>query len=153
MRKVAVVIALVTGLGLLSPPVMAASELASARVSIVPAININEEAEIDFGQLSNIDGTCYMSSGGTLSGTTGMDCVGSQAPGVFSISGLIGAVINISVTQGSIDGVTFDPVIDGELSRTLANGSTTVTILGSLTLNNALDGDKNISYTFTANYE
>lgn len=153
MRKLVLLVALVEALCLLSQPALAASELASARVSIVPAINISEETEIDFGQLSNIDGTCFMSSDGTLSGTTGMDCVGSQAPGVFSISGLSGAVINISVSQGSIDGVTFDPVIDGELSRTLEGGSTTVTILGSLTLNNALDGDKNITYTFTANYE
>lgn len=153
MRKVALLVVLAEGLCLLSQPVIAASELASARVSIVPAINISEDAEIDFGQLSNIDGTCYMSNDGSLSGTTGMDCVGNQAPGVFSISGLNGAVINISVSQGSIDGVTFNPVIDGELSRTLEGGSTTVTILGSLTLNNALDGEKNISYTFTANYE
>ncbi len=151
-KRQAVFLLLVGG-SCLNQSVLAASEIGNARVQIVPAININQESEIDFGQLSNVDGTCIMSSGGSLSGTAGMDCAGDQVPGVFSISGANGAVISLSVTQGSTDGVVFNPVIDGSISRTLANGLTTVTILGSLILNNAIDGDKNISYTLTANYE
>ncbi len=138
---------------MLSSAVMAANEIATARVQIVPAINITEQTEIDFGTLSNIDGTCTMSSGGSLSGTAGMECAGDEVPGQFNISGLDGAVISLSVTQGFSQGVTFQPVIDGSNSRTLEGGVTTVVILGSLTLNNAQDGEQNISYTLTANYE
>lgn len=133
--------------------VLAVSEIASARVEIVPAINISEENEIDFGRISNVDGTCIMSAGGSLNGSAGMECTGSQTPGEFLVSGLSGAVLSISVTQGSIDGVTFNPTLPNGSSITLIGGSQRVTILGSIQLADAIEGNKNITYTFTANYQ
>lgn len=134
-------------------PVLAATELASAHVEIVPAIDISEQNQIDFGTLSNIDGICTMSAGGTLSGSAGMDCSGAQTPGLFTISGLDGATVNISVSQGNSGGITFIPTLLGGGNRSLDGGSINVTVLGSLELNNASEGEKDISYTLTANYE
>ena len=133
--------------------VKAATEVANARVQIVPAINISQDTEVDFGTLNNVNGTCAMSVGGDLSGTSGMDCAGTQTPGQFTIGGASGSVVTIAVTQGQLGGVTFNPVIAGSNSRTLEEGSTTVTVIGNVVLQDATDGDKNISYTFTANYE
>lgn len=137
----------------ISSTTFAANEIGNARVKIVPAIQIDEETEVDFGLLSNIDGTCFMAADGSLSGSAGMDCIGNETPGVFSIRGASGAVINISATQGTIGGVTFNPVIAGNINRTLNDGSTTVTILGNLVLNGATEGTKVITYTLVANYE
>ena len=137
----------------LSSPLFAASELGNARVLLLPAIDISEESEVDFGQLSNVDGTCAMALDGSLSGSPGMDCVGNETPGVFAIRGADGAVLNISVSQGILGGITFNPVIAGNSQRTLENGSTTVTILGNLILSGAAEGTSIISYTLVANYE
>jgi len=123
-------------------------------VEIVSAITITEVEQIDFGQIINLDGTCTMSSGGSLSGTVGMGCTGSETPGSFDITGTSGAVVDVSVTAGAtIDGVTYNPNIDGALSRTLTGGSATINVIGNIQLNSASDGVKDIAYTFTANYQ
>lgn len=132
----------------------AADQVGNANVEIVSAITISEDTQIDFGQIINVNGTCTMASGGTLSGTAGMGCTGTETPGVFTISGTSGAVIDVVVTTGStVDGVTYNPVIDGSLTRTLTGGSATVNVIGNVVLNAATDGVKDIAYTFTANYQ
>lgn len=131
----------------------AANLAAHAKVVLLPAIQIDEQNEIDFGTLSNVDGTCQMAADGSLSGTEGMSCTGTETPGQFTISGQNDAIINLAVATGEAAGITFTPVIDGNSSRALENGSTQITILGSLTLNNASEGANTISYTLTANYE
>ena len=144
---------LFTGLQTFGMPVFSASELASARVSVVPAVTINQQAEIDFGQLNNVNGICTMSTGGALSGSEGMDCNGAETPGLFTVSGLNGAAVSISVSHGQLPGIAFTPQILGGASQVLVNGSIDVTVVGSLELNNTSDGDKNISYIISANYE
>jgi hypothetical protein len=49
--------------------------------------------------------------------------------------------------------VTYNPVVDGILTRTLSGGSTSVNVIGNIILSNATDGVKDIAYTFTANYQ
>ncbi len=138
---------------LLSAPVRAATEMGSARVEILPAINVSQLSEVDFGRIHNVDGTCVMTAQGALTGTAGMGCAGSETPGAFTISGGSGSLVVLSVSQGALDGVTFHPVIEGSLQRALVDGVTTVTVLGSLVVDGASEGVKQISYTFTANYQ
>jgi len=126
--------------------------VASANVEILPAIDIEQKTIIDFGQLRNTNGTCVMSSGGQLSGSGGMDCTGSETPGAFLVSGREDSMVNVSVSPGSVDGVFFEPLVDGGHSRSLTNGVSTVTVLGSLRIKDSTPGKKSISYTFTANY-
>ena len=138
----------------ISPSVIAADQSGNANVEIVSAITISEDTQIDFGQIINLDGTCTMSTGGALSGTAGMGCTGSETPATFTVSGTSGSVVDISVTAGaSVDGVSYAPVIDGLNTRTLVGGDATVDVVGSITLNSATDGIKDIAYTFTANYQ
>lgn len=133
---------------------LAADQAGNANVEIVSAITISEDTQIDFGQVINTDGTCNMASGGSLSGTAGMGCTGTETPAAFTITGTTGSVVDISVTAGAaIDGVTYNPVVDGILTRTLTGGSTSVNVIGNIVLSSATDGVKDIAYTFTANYQ
>ena len=143
----------ITGMATLPQPGLAASEVANARVEILPALGINQSTQVDFGQLHNANGSCSMDASGELSGPTEMACTGTRTPGVFTISGASGATIIVSTTQGSADGVTFEPIVAGGPSHLLDNGQATVTVAGSLVLESASEGIKNITYTFTANYQ
>lgn len=132
----------------------AADQAGNANVEIVSAIAISEDTQIDFGQIINNDGTCTMTTGGALSGTAGMGCTGTETPASFTVSGTSGAVVDISLTAGaSVDGVTYNPVLDGVATRTLSGGSATVAVIGNIVLASATDGVKDIAYTFTANYQ
>lgn len=137
-----------------SGAVLAADQAGNANVEIVSAILITETTQIDFGQIINIDGTCTMGTGGALSGTAGMGCTGTETAGTFSIAGTSGAVVDVSVSAGaSVDGVSYNPVVDGVLTRTLTGGAATVNVIGNIVLASATDGVKDIAYTFTANYQ
>ncbi len=132
----------------------AADEASNANVNIVTAITISEDTEIDFGTITNEDGTCTMASGGALTGSAGQSCTGTETPGSFTVSGTDGAVVDLVVTAGAaVDGVTYTPAIDGASTATLTGGNATVAVIGNLALSSATDGDKNIAYTFTANYQ
>lgn len=132
----------------------AADQAGNANVEIVSAIVITETTEIDFGQIINVDGTCTMATGGSLSGTAGMGCSGTETAGQFEIAGTSGATVDVSVTAGSaVDGVTYNPVIDGAATRTLTGGTADVNVIGNIVLSSATDGVKDIAYTFTANYQ
>ncbi len=79
----------------------AADQAGNANVEIVSAIVITETTQIDFGQIINIDGTCTMATGGSLSGTAGMGCTGTETAGVFNVAGTSAAVVDVSVTAGA----------------------------------------------------
>ncbi|WP_145999246.1 hypothetical protein [Oceanicoccus sp. KOV_DT_Chl] len=138
----------------LSTVATAADFSANANVEIVTAVSISEDTQIDFGILTNEDGTCTMASGGALTGSNGQSCTGTETPAAFTVDGTDGKVVDLSVTAGSaVDGVTYTPVIDGASTATLTGGSATVAVIGNLVLASATDGDKDIAYTFTANYQ
>lgn len=154
MKKVIVALSASIAVANFSSAANAADQSGNANVEIVSAITITEVAQIDFGQIINFDGTCTMASGGSLNGSVGMGCTGTETPGTFDITGTSGAVVDVSVTAGAtIDGVTYSPNIDGSSSRTLSGGTATVNVIGNIQLINATDGVKDIAYTFTTNYQ
>lgn len=126
-----------------------------AFVEIVENLSMSESQPLNFGSIENIDGTCIMASGGSLSGEGGQNCSGTSTPGEFTISGTANQniVVTVSSTGSSVDGVTFIPEIDGSSIRTLEGGNTSVTVIGQLSLSAATLGAKNIEYTITANYQ
>ncbi len=133
---------------------LATDQASNANVEIVTAIAISEDTQIDFGLLTNEDGTCTMASGGALTGSSGQSCTGSATPGSFTVTGTAGQVVDLTLTAGSaVGGVAYNPVVDGSSTPTLTAGSATVAVIGNLVLVSATDGDKDIAYTFTANYQ
>lgn len=135
-----------------SATTVAEPTIATAKVEILPALDVRQETAIDFGQIRNASGTCTMSASGTLSGTDGLECTGTETPGSFVVTGSANSVIDVSVTGGSEDGISFVPRIEGSNQRALTNGVAKIVILGSLELEQTSPGTKQISYTFTANY-
>lgn len=134
--------------------IFAAEQTGTANVEIVSALSITEETEVDFGQVVNVDGTCSMASGGVLSGTAGMGCTGTETAGVIRVDGTVNAFVDARVSPGpEVDGVTFIPRIDGKTNRKLSKGDAHFPIIGDIVLSNATDGEKDIPYIFTANYQ
>ena len=140
---------------LLSAPTSWALDwVASAKVIIVKSIDIASVTELDFGNISRLNGTCTMASSGGLSGSDGQDCTGTSSPGVFQLNGANNQSVILKVTAGaSVNGVSFSPKIDGDASLALTDGTASVQIIGDLILTDATLGEKNIAYTLTANYQ
>ena len=137
-----------------SPATFAAEQTGTANVEIVSALSITEETEVDFGQVVNVDGTCTMGSGGILSGSAGMGCTGRETRGIIRVDGTVNAYVDASVSAGpSVDGVSFTPRIDGKKTRILSKGDAHFPVIGDIILNGATDGEKDIPYIFTANYQ
>ncbi len=136
--------------------VSAASITGNANVNIISALSITETTEIDFGNIAAVDGTCTMDAAGSLSGSNAdLNCTGTATPATFTLSGEAAEAVDMSVTAGpAVGGVTFNPVIEGASTVTLdGSGGAAITVRGSLSLSSATVGDKDIAYTFTANYQ
>lgn len=139
---------------IVSSGALAADLTGTANVNLLAPLNLAETTQVDFGTIGSEDGTCTMASGGALTGSAGQSCSGTQTPGVFTVTGTDGQVIDVSATAGAaVDGVTFNPTIDGPATATLTGGSATINMIGNLVLSSATAGTKAISYTFTANYQ
>lgn len=121
----------------------------TANVMVLQTIDVTEVTELDFGKITDSDGTCQMASGGNLSGS----CSGSSVPAAFSITGSDGVNIQISVTPVTESGITFTPAVDGPSTISLSGGSTNINVVGTLQLNGATVGVKTLTYTLTAEYE
>jgi len=152
MKKLTLILA---ASALIAAQTVDADDLSStANVNLLSALSLAETTQVDFGTLVINDGTCTMATGGALSGAGGQTCSGTQQPGLFTITGTDGQTLDISASAGAaVDGVTFNPVIDGPATVTLSGGSATVDMIGNLVLSGATEGAKAISYTFTANYQ
>jgi len=131
-----------------------ASHAAKPGSSTPDPIIITAQNVLDFGTISDDDGTCTMDSSGLLSGTGSIICFGSGIPGSFSIAGQRNSWVTVSLIPGSsVDGVTFTPQLVENASLRIKSRNITATVVGTLTLNNALKGQKNLYYTLSINYE
>ncbi len=129
----------------------AVADTFQAAVTVLDTLAIAENTAVDFGTVTSTDGTCIMATGGALSGTNG--CTGTATPGAFTITGS-DVTVDLTVTAGAaVDGVTFAPAIDGSSSPTLSGGTTSVAVIGQLTLASATAGAKSIDFDLTANYQ
>jgi len=129
---------------------------ATANVLILETVDVTETTQIDFGKLTEEDGTCTMASGGGLTGSGGQLCTGTATPGDFGITGTDGETVAITVAAGSaVDGITYNPVLanSGTTTDTATLDAASVEVIGNLVLSSATTGAKTITYTFTADYQ
>ncbi|WP_101760119.1 hypothetical protein [Oceanicoccus sp. KOV_DT_Chl] len=118
------------------------------------AVSISANDELNFGMISNENGTCRMNDQGILSGLNGQTCMGTGTSASFQLSGTKYYSIFILVAGGSSNGVSLTPVIVGASSRVLDNkGKSTLNIVGDLVLNNVSEGSLSLSYSVSVNYE
>ena len=102
----------------------------------------------------NENGTCSMGNQGDLTGTGGQTCFGSGTRSKFWVFGDVGYSFFVMVSGSSSNGITFNPVIKGNASRTInANGRRNIRIVGDLVLNNASQGSFTLDYVVSVNYE
>lgn len=131
----------------------AESTTGNASVNILETITFSEIAIVDFGSITNADGTCTMDGAGALSG----QCAGRPdgTIGDFTVTGSASQAVNVSVGSGSTSGgVTFNPVLATSATPTLsAGGTTTVNVIGNLVLSSATAGSKALTYTLTVDYQ
>ena len=126
----------------------------NANVQIREVLELTQKNELNFGTIEARDGTCTMAADGSLTGSGGQNCTGQSQPAEFVIIGTSGQVVQLAVEQEeTVDGVTFSPALNGTTTRSLGEEGSTVNVVGTLTLSSAIPGDKNISYTVTANYQ
>lgn len=149
MTKIAAASALV----LVSASSMAANY--KAKVNIVDGLLVNYTQTIDFGNLeSGTISTCAMDNVGVMSGSNSL-CSGGDTSNLatFRITGSPANIVLSVATGAVVNGITFNPSIDGATTRALS-GPEDVTVYGDLDLDgNQTAGATEILYDFTANYE
>lgn len=133
---------------------LAASMSGSANVNLVSPLTISEAAQLTFGNITNLNGSCEMQDDGSLIPSGGQTCSGAQIPAEFTISGDAGNSVDIVVKPNNNEpGLTFTPKLVGSETKTLADGSTSFQIVGTLNINNAFEGSYAIPYIVTVNYQ
>ena len=159
MNKIILPLAAVSAFAMSNVALAANPETGNAKVLIVTALGVTETAEIDFGTITNEDGVCTMSSAGVVTNDGNQACSSSgNTIGSFDVTGTDDASVAITLTKSAaVGGVDYAPLLSSnDLTTgtiTLSNtGTATVTVIGSITMTSATDGQRNIPYTFTANY-
>jgi len=138
------------GLALVFSP----TSFAAKPPATIDPIIITAQDTLDFGTISDDDGTCTMDSSGLLSGTGSIICFGSGIPGSFGITGHKNRRVIISLIPGSsVDGVSFTPQLVESADQRLSPGGNTATVVGTLTLSNAIKGQKTLYYTISIDYQ
>lgn len=125
-------------------------------VMIVETITIVEDQQVNFGTLLNEAGTCNMTATGFTSGDI-FSCAGNEDVGIFTVTGSTGASIDLSVSSGTANDITFNPTLPNGNALTLTGAGTSssaqVIVAGSIIVGvGATNGVTQIPYTLTANY-
>lgn len=117
-------------------------------------LTITEQLALDFGRVTNLDGTCSMSSTGTLTGSGAQDCFGTETPASFQIQGETNASFFISLVGSTTNGVTLSPIVEGGSSQILdGSGDLDITVYADLDFSSAsADGPVALTYTLTVSY-
>lgn len=125
---------------------VSATGTASASLNVVSGITIAKNADVDFGNIAQGQGTITLAKDGTVSGTTGLTNADGTV-GKFTVSGYTGAEFSISTAAVSLtgdgDAISFTPSLYGNgtddasaatsaTSGTIVDGSYYIYVGGSL---------------------
>ncbi len=126
-----------------------------ARVTVVDALSITEDTQINFGNVTPEASTCAMASGGAVSGTNSICTLGdTETPGSFTITGTDATIVLSTTASTSTNGIVYTPTVDGSSTPAISGGSVTVTLIGSLALDGtSTAGVTDIDYDLSANYQ
>lgn len=131
----------------------AESATGNVMVTILDQIDLTETKSVDYGSLTNETGDCTINATAQKIGTDGSSCSGDAQLGEFSIAGTEDQMVSISVSPSTAsNGVTFSPTLHTPSTAVLSGGQATVTIGGTLSMENASSGMHNLSYTISVNY-
>ncbi len=130
------------------------------KVDVILALSVAETIELDFGTVSDNDGTITLDTSDTISSdTNGISAGGSIATGVYTISGQSGNIVTVVLTAGSMPAglaMANFTTSEADLSAvTLVAGTAAITIGADLTVtaaSAATGNDQALNFTVAVTY-
>ena len=130
------------------------------KVDVVAALGVAETTELDFGKVTDNDGTITLSLVNTItSDTNGIGVGGTIVSGVYTITGGANETVAVVLTGSSASGLTIGTFTtsEGDLNTVAlgAGGSNALTIGADLTVlasAAAAGADQSLSFTIGVTY-
>ncbi len=130
------------------------------KVDVIQALAVAETTELDFGTVSDNDGTITLDLADTISvDANGISAGGSIASGVYTITGQSGNVVTVVLTAGAMPaGLDMDNFTTSEADLanvTLTGGTLALTIGADLTVTAAsavVGADQVLAFTIGVTY-
>ncbi len=130
------------------------------KVDVILALSVAETTELDFGTVSDNDGTITLDLTNTIpSDTNGISAGGTIASGVYTISGQSGNIVSVVLTAGSMPAglaMANFTTSEADLSAvTLVAGTAAITIGADLTVtaaSAATGNDQALNFTISVTY-
>ena len=131
------------------------------KVDVYQALSVAETAELDFGAVTDSDGTITLDLGGSIaSDPGGISVGGTVASGVYTINGEPSQIVSVSLSGSSANGLTIDNFTTsegdlGNVSLDGVSGDAAITIGADLTVSSgsaAPGADQALSFTISVSY-
>lgn len=130
------------------------------KVDVIQALAVAETTELDFGTVSDNDGTITLDLADTISvDANGISAGGTIASGVYTITGQSGNVVTVVLTAGAMPAglaLTNFTASEGDLANvTLTGGTLALTIGADLTVTAAsavVGADQVLAFTVGVTY-
>ena len=132
----------------------------NGRVDVYEVLGLSETTELDFGTVSDNNGTITLGLGDSItSDASGISLGGTIASGVYTVTGQANATVSMSLAGSSAAGLTIGSFTSSEADLSTvslgAGGSNAVTLGADLTVASATaapGADQLLSFTITVNY-
>ena len=129
------------------------------KVDVIQALAVAETTELDFGTVSDNDGTITLDLADGITDPSGIHAGGTVASGVYTITGQSGNVVTVVLTAGAMPaGLDMDNFTTSEADLalvTLTGGSLALTIGADLTVtaaSAAVGNDQVLAFTIGVTY-
>ncbi len=129
------------------------------KVDVIQALAVAETTELDFGTVSDNDGTITLDLVDGITDPSGIHAGGTVASGVYTITGQSGNVVTVVLTAGAMPaGLDMDNFTTSEADLalvTLTGGTLALTIGADLTVtaaSAAVGADQLLAFTIGVTY-
>ena len=129
------------------------------KVDVIQALAVAETTELDFGTVSDNDGTITLDLADGITDPSGIHAGGTVASGVYTITGQSGNVVTVVLTAGAMPaGLDMDNFTTSEADLalvTLTGGTLALTIGADLTVTAAsavVGADQVLAFTIGVTY-
>ncbi len=129
------------------------------KVDVIQALAVAETTELDFGTVSDNDGTITLDLVDGITDPSGIHAGGTVASGVYTITGQSGNVVTVVLTAGAMPaGLDMDNFTTSEADLalvTLTGGTLALTIGADLTVtaaSAAVGNDQVLAFTIGVTY-
>jgi hypothetical protein len=158
--KAALVASAIATVGFGGSAAQAATANADAKATILTQVAVSKTADLDFGTIAigTSGGTVAVSAGGVRTCGTGLVCSGATTAAGFTITGVSGQNVGISlpgvVTLTGPGGATMDSSLSSSAASMVLGTTNNFTVSGTLVVaSNQAAGAYTGAFTATVNYQ